>query len=1570
MGSSTEESAPLEGAVPDGSESLGGSLDRYRPAVTAIPQAAALTWAALAVILVFGAFLRLYNVNWDDGHHLHPDERHISDVTSSLRWPGSISRYFDSQTSPLNPYNLRDGQGNRKNCCFVYGTFPIFLGKAVAHYTGDDTYDKINILGRKLTALFDVGTIFLTFLLARRLFGRVPGLLAAVLYAFAPLPIQHAHFFVVDPYMTFWAAFTLFFAVRIAQGGGFGDVALAGLGVGLATASKLTAVSLLPVVLLAAGVRLWPAAAPLVSAATGGPRPPAGRAALDAFNDAAWFTVRAALLTVVVAFLAFRIAQPYAFEAPSFKDILFWDIRLDPRFVRDQESQQTLLSGSGAFPPSIQWVGRSPWVYPLGQMWNWGMGPAFATVGWLGFLYAAWRALFRRQWVLLVPLAWVAGYFGYMGQQFSLYLRYFLPLYPTLAVFAGLILFDVWNAAAALRLPDGLVVRLGQGARDLLAIGSRGAGYALRVGVVATVALTILWGFAYASIYSKPVTRVEASGYMIDNIPQGSVIGQEHWDDALPFSVKGHDSPSGKYVFVTFNNYDADTPDKVKKLLDNLDAVDYIAVSSGRLRINIQRVPAVWPVTSRYYQALDDGSLGFELWKEFTSHPSVLGLHINDDASEEAFTVYDHPRVLIYKKTPEYSRARAVAALHADAYVQGLSLVPDQLSQNELLLRPADLRTQQEGGTWTDIFNPQSFANKHPVIVWLLVLEALALALVPVGLVLFRGLPDRGYLLTKPLGVLILSYLVWLPAALKITHFTRGTIATAFALILAFGLATAWVRRRALVEQVRAHWRAVLLMETLFLAAFLVLLVIRINNPDLWHPARGGEKPMDLTYLIAVTKSTTLPPYDAWCSGCYQNYYYYGQFMTGTLMKFTGIVPEVTYNLAVPMYFALAAAAAFSVGYNLSEGARRIMRRRPGLRAIAPWTTAVAGVLTVLLVLVAGNMGGVQEEVKRLQAVSDTHALSGVPLIGGAVETLGGAKEQLFGDKEPPAYDFWGPSRMIKDEKSPTITEFPYFTFLFADLHAHLMSIPFTLTAIGLALAAVLTFTRAPAADRRARQRASWGLVALLGLSLGAIRWINSWDLPQLLLLAAAALLIAERAVDGRVTAAGVGRGVAKAVIVGLLAVVLFLPFQRNYHQAYAGVTPSKWSTSLHWYAMHFGLFLFTLGVFGIFILYRALLAWKRARDFGLRVGGSRRPEPLPVLVLITGISLLVVLALHAASFKWHGYEPTGRPVVGMALVGLVVLAVLAWREAASRRPDAPVRLFLYALIGLGLGLSAGVDVVTLRGDIDRMNTMFKFYLQIWEVFAIASAFGAWYLFVVVRPQRYLAVLRPFRPTTAAFAGVALGGFVLLLFLAAFYPVFGTHARINDRFRWAEETSNGKTNMVDAGRTLNGMEYMKGASFDDRGPNPLVYDYDAIRWLRENVKGSPPIIEASTPIYHWGSRFSIYTGLPDVVGWQWHQEQQRGRFASMIGQRVRDVNTFYSSPDTLTAKVVLRRYDVQYVIVGPTERAYYPAAGIQKIDQGLDGVLELVYQNAGTRIFRVAHLEPLGLSPVSQAPAG
>jgi hypothetical protein len=131
------------------------------------------------------------------------------------------------------------------------------------------------------------------------------------------------------------------------------------------------------------------------------------------------------LLAFFVAFVAFRIAQPYAFDAPGWSDLKFWSIRLNPQWVADQRNQNNLLSGDGMFPPSVQWIGRTAYLFPLQNMVLWGMGPALGIAGWGGFLYVLWRIALRREARHLLPAFWVAIYFLFMGRQFSLYMRYF-----------------------------------------------------------------------------------------------------------------------------------------------------------------------------------------------------------------------------------------------------------------------------------------------------------------------------------------------------------------------------------------------------------------------------------------------------------------------------------------------------------------------------------------------------------------------------------------------------------------------------------------------------------------------------------------------------------------------------------------------------------------------------------------------------------------------------------------------------------------------------------------------------------------------------------------------------------------------------------------------------------------------------------------------------------------------------------------------------------------------------------------------------------------------------------------
>jgi uncharacterized membrane protein len=182
---------------------------------------------------------------------------------------------------------------------------------------------------------------------------------------------------------------------------------------------------------------------------------------------------------------------------------------------------------------------------------------------------------------------------------------------------------------------------------------------------------------------------------------------------------------------------------------------------------------------------------------------------------------------------------------------------------------------------------------------------------------------------------------------------------------------------------------------------------------------------------------------------------------------------------------------------------------------------------------------------------------------------------------------------------------------------------------------------------------------------------------------------------------------------------------------------------------------------------------------------------------------------------------------------------------------------------------------------------------------------------------------------------------VLLVAACAVYPILATRTKVGLRFATLPPT-------------LDGMAYMQEALYRDRDKDlELPDDYHAIRWMLENVQGTPVILEGTAPLYHWGSRFSIYTGLPTVIGWDWHQKQQRSGYSERVDQRVRDVNRFYETPDAEAAWATIRKYGVSLIVVGGLERAYYPAAGLAKFDRMVGNGLEVVYREGGVAVFQV-----------------
>ena len=186
---------------------------------------------------------------------------------------------------------------------------------------------------------------------------------------------------------------------------------------------------------------------------------------------------------------------------------------------------------------------------------------------------------------------------------------------------------------------------------------------------------------------------------------------------------------------------------------------------------------------------------------------------------------------------------------------------------------------------------------------------------------------------------------------------------------------------------------------------------------------------------------------------------------------------------------------------------------------------------------------------------------------------------------------------------------------------------------------------------------------------------------------------------------------------------------------------------------------------------------------------------------------------------------------------------------------------------------------------------------------------------------------------------MALG---LLMLGALVYPVLATPARSSLRFAQLPPT-------------LDGMAFMARARHtENRADLALPDDYRAIRWMLENVEGTPVILEGQAPLYRWGSRFSVYTGLPTVVGWDWHQKQQRWAYQERVDQRGRDVAAAYESSNGAVAWHVLRKYRVEYVVVGGLERAYYPPAGLEKFEHMVGEGLQVAYRDGAVTIYRVA----------------
>jgi len=238
-----------------------------------------------------------------------------------------------------------------------------------------------------------------------------------------------------------------------------------------------------------------------------------------------------------------------------------------------------------------------------------------------------------------------------------------------------------------------------------------------------------------------------------------------------------------------------------------------------------------------------------------------------------------------------------------------------------------------------------------------------------------------------------------------------------------------YLQRVGIIDDIKKGKKYFLLVEALFLFFFIFGLLIKFGNPDLWHPWKGGEKPMDFSYFNAILKSTSFPPYDPWFAGGYINYYYYGFMLVGVLVKFLGITPSIAYNLILPTLLAMIALGAFSIVWNLLSGEhnKKFSIANPIFLNDIPTSAEedrkprisikfIASLSGAALIAVLGNLGFLQMFAQGLQKVA---APEGNIDTGGAVSkiiwTVSGFFKSITGSPIPIRLDewYWNPSRVI-----------------------------------------------------------------------------------------------------------------------------------------------------------------------------------------------------------------------------------------------------------------------------------------------------------------------------------------------------------------------------------------------------------------------------------------------------------------------------------------------------------------------------------------------------------------------------
>lgn len=750
-----------------------------------------------------------------------------------------------------------------------------------------------------------------------------------------------------------------------------------------------------------------------------------------------------------------------------------------------------------------------------------------------------------------------------------------------------------------------------------------------------------------------------------------------------------------------------------------------------------------------------------------------------------------------------------------------------------------------------------------PFIQWWLTLLVLGVTFYPISGLLFRKFHDGGWLFSKTLGLAVSGWLLWFLSSVKLFRFTEKNAWITVLVCLVCNLLVLFyqweynrnqtdIAKRTPYEITHNKVTAALMSEVLFFLLFFIWCYMKGFKPE----AYGTEKFMDYGFMTTMMRSEYMPPEDLWFSGNYINYYYVGQYMATYMTKLTGVLVGYGYNLMMMTLAAFGFVLPYSLVYNVSKvfvkdlslrkrntGKQKEESNGNGFRVCLP---SFAGITAGIAVCFAGNLHyPIYKWV--------------IPFIN----RIRGVESKAYWFPDATRYIGYNPETSDK-----TIHEFPVYSFVLGDLHAHVINIIFVLTVLALLFAFLIR--RKDQMDslrlglsiqeNSLRKEAFHPIILFLGFFIGLFRTTNFWDFPIYFVVAGAIILFSNAVIYQFKKKTLVLTAIHAAVIL-VIAEITALPFTLNFNQISTRLCLTVARTPIYQLLVLWGLPITLVVIFTV----------NRFKDLSLEG-------------FITGIKEQVKTKKSEKVAKQNFDESTE------------ISFVQEKNKLFQFIEHLPIADLFMITIGLcAIGLILVPEVVYVQdiysGDYKRANTMFKLTYQAYIMFGLFMGFMI---------TRYLAFPRTFKRRV-------IGVLAAFMFIST---VFYAKNAINAWFGNVFKKENYKT--------LDASAFMETESYED---------YLATNWLNENVEGIKVVLEAQGDSYTFYQRVSVITGLPTIMGWNTHEwlwrSDETGAYPAACQERVDDINAIYNAVNADEAKELLKKYNVSYVYVGALEREKY-----------------------------------------------